>query len=126
MRFAVLSILSLGIALGPPAWGDDLDSQKTRPLVRPDMLRPSGVSDGLSVNKSDLGSDHRFGLMRPWADTPGLHIEEEPQDLCYKLRTYIVERDDKYSDSTQVVGYLECQPASRYSLRKVAPVSPLK
>jgi hypothetical protein len=37
--------------------------------------------------------------------------------LCYKIRSYVVARDSKDSDSVHPVGYSTCQPASRYRLR---------
>jgi hypothetical protein len=36
---------------------------------------------------------------------------------CLKMRSYLVARDRKNSDSTHLVGYSTCQPASRYRLR---------
>ena len=44
---------------------------------------------------------------RPGADT-----------VCLKIRSYVVARDDRDSDSVHLVGYSTCQPASRYRLRK--------
>jgi hypothetical protein len=38
--------------------------------------------------------------------------------VCYKIRSYVVARDSKDSDSVHPVGYSTCQPASRYRLRK--------
>jgi hypothetical protein len=38
--------------------------------------------------------------------------------LCYKIRSYVVARDNKDSDSVHPVGYSTCQPASRYRLKK--------
>lgn len=38
--------------------------------------------------------------------------------VCYKIRSYVVARDDKDSDSVHPVGYSTCQPASRYRLRR--------
>lgn len=37
--------------------------------------------------------------------------------VCLKIRSYVVARDDKDSDSVHPVGYSTCQPASRYRLR---------
>jgi|SRR5271166_4841666 len=36
---------------------------------------------------------------------------------CYAIRSYVVARDDKDSDSTHFVSYSTCQPASRYRLK---------
>jgi len=37
--------------------------------------------------------------------------------LCYSIRSYVVARDSKHSDSVHPVGYTTCVPASRYRLR---------
>jgi hypothetical protein len=36
---------------------------------------------------------------------------------CYKIRSYVVARDSKDSDSTHPVSYSTCQPAKRYGLK---------
>jgi hypothetical protein len=45
--------------------------------------------------------------------------------VCYTIRSYVVARDDKDSDSTHPVGSSTCQPASRYGLKnaQAEPVS---
>jgi hypothetical protein len=52
----------------------------------------------------------------PWA----LPLGGQPTDAttCYNIRTYVVARDSKDSDSTHPVSYSTCQPASRYGLKK--------
>ena len=35
----------------------------------------------------------------------------------YKIRSYVVARDSKDSDSTHPVSYSTCQPAKRYGLK---------
>jgi hypothetical protein len=37
--------------------------------------------------------------------------------LCYTVRSYVVARDSKDSDSVHLTRYSTCQPASRYRLR---------
>lgn len=37
--------------------------------------------------------------------------------VCYAIRSYVVARDSKDSDSVHAVGYSTCQPASRYRLK---------
>lgn len=37
--------------------------------------------------------------------------------LCYTMRSYVVARDSKNSDSVHPTGYSTCHPASRYRLR---------
>jgi hypothetical protein len=41
--------------------------------------------------------------------------EEGP--TCYAIRSYVVARDSKDSDSTHPAGYSTCQPATRYGLK---------
>jgi len=36
---------------------------------------------------------------------------------CLKIRSYVMARDSKDSDSTHPVGYSTCQPASKYRVR---------
>ena len=53
-------------------------------------------------------------------DPMAVRADARPGDdtLCYKIRSYVVARDSKDSDSVHPVGYSTCQPASRYRLRK--------
>jgi len=37
--------------------------------------------------------------------------------ICYAIRSYVVARDSKDSDSTHPVSYSTCEPAARYQLR---------
>ncbi|HVN21015.1 MAG TPA: hypothetical protein VMU05_19675 [Dongiaceae bacterium] len=39
------------------------------------------------------------------------------EPMCYAIRSYVVARDSKNSDSVHPVGYTTCIPASRYQLR---------
>jgi len=61
-------------------------------------------------NEPELG---RFGVLRLDAlatDAAG--------DVCYMLRTYKVEREEKDSDATRIVGQYKCQHASRFNMKK--------
>lgn len=53
-------------------------------------------------------------------DPMAVPADARPGDdtLCYKIRSYVVARDSKDSDSVHPVGYSTCQPASRYRLKK--------
>ncbi len=49
-----------------------------------------------------------------------IHSLDWPTDddtTCYTIRSYVVARDSKDSDSTHPVGYSTCQPAARYRLK---------
>jgi hypothetical protein len=47
-----------------------------------------------------------------------------PDTVCYKIRSYVVARDNKDSDSVHPVSYSTCQPASRYRLRTTEMSTP--
>jgi hypothetical protein len=42
---------------------------------------------------------------------------DSPDSTCYAIRSYVMARDEKNSDSTHLVRYSTCQAASRYQLR---------
>jgi hypothetical protein len=42
------------------------------------------------------------------------------RNFCLKMRTYVVARDRSHPDTTHLVGYTDCQPASRYDLRSTS------
>jgi len=46
-----------------------------------------------------------------------LTLSRPDDEICYTLRTYVVARDDKESDSTHRVSSSTCQPGSRYRLK---------
>jgi hypothetical protein len=126
MRFTILSILSLGIFLISAGWADDQVLQEPRSFARLDDMNSSGASNELLAENSDLSSDHRFGLMRPWTENNAWDDVPAAENLCYKLRRYLVQRDDPGSDSTHIVGSSKCHRASRYSLREIGPTSAQK
>jgi hypothetical protein len=69
------------------------------PVFGPDQIAGIKISD-----------TQRFGTS---------HIPPEifADSYCLKIRSYLVARDSKTSDSTHLVGYSTCLPASRYRLR---------
>ncbi len=67
----------------------------------------------LEQGKVDFGNGHsRLG---PKADVLVSNLGADA--TCYAIRSYLVARDAKDSDSTHPVGYSTCQPASRYHLK---------
>ena len=42
-----------------------------------------------------------------------------PEVTCLKIRSYVVARDSKNSESTHLVHYSTCQPASRYRVKTI-------
>ena len=47
----------------------------------------------------------------------GLNGPLDTESTCFTIRSYVVARDSKDSDSTHPAGYSTCQPASRYRLK---------
>ena len=119
MRWTILSILSLGIVLVSAARADDVDVQQAKSVTE---SSPLVAGSELLPQDFDRRSEERFGLMRPWTEPDGLNSDATAPSLCYKIRRYLVERDDPKSDSTHIAGYSKCQRASKYSLKKVAPL----
>ena len=75
--------------------------------------------DQYKVFRSDTNT--RTLLVSPEADAgmilSGLSGDVDGVTTCLKIRSYVVARDSKDSDSTHPVSYSTCQPAKRYSLR---------
>lgn len=85
------------------------DSYGRRALIaRAERYEP----DGYEIDTSGMiVPPHRF-YVEPLADSTD-------DKLCFTIRSYVVERDEKDSDSTHPVGSSTCQPARRYALKKV-------
>jgi hypothetical protein len=75
--------------------------------------------DQYKVFRSDTNT--RTLLVSPDADAgvilSGLGGDVDGVTNCLKIRSYVVARDSKDSDSTHPVSYSTCQPAKRYGLR---------
>ncbi len=66
--------------------------------------------------------DHRKVLFIPDATQHGFFISPDltSNDVtCLKIRSYVMKRDTKDSDSTHLVGYSTCQPARKFQVRTV-------
>ena len=63
-------------------------------------------------------TNKRTLLVGPEADAGMFLTGMEGLDgTCYAIRSYVVARDSKDSDSTHPVSYSTCQPSSRYRVR---------
>ena len=80
--------------------------------------------DRLQIDKYKVfrsKTDARTLLLGPEADAGivlsslGGHLDAD--STCYKIRSYVVARDSKGSDSTHPVSYSTCQPAARYKVK---------
>ena len=85
------------------------DSDASRALIaHAEQYEPDGYKIGAS---GMIVSPRRFYLEPP--------ADSTDDKLCFTMRSYVVERDEKDSDSTHAVGSSTCQPARRYALKKV-------
>ena len=68
--------------------------------------------------KNLLANNGSFALLLP-SDSSSIASDRRliPDTVCYKIRSYVVARDSRNSDSVHPVGYSTCQPASKYRLR---------
>ncbi len=80
--------------------------------------------DRLQIDKYKIfpsTTDARTLLVGPEADSgmllSSLNGLPGADTYCLKIRSYVVARDSKDSDSTHPVSYSTCQPASRYRLK---------
>lgn len=101
------------IALDQPA---DLNAERN-------TLQQAQI-DAYKIDRSRIdpnGRPFRWGSQNdPILIEPAFLMDGQLGDdtVCYKIRSYVVARDNKDSDSVHPVDYSTCQPASRYRLRK--------
>ena len=73
-----------------------------------------------SVNGEDRTFDISGNIIPypPFRVDPMTSRRQDSEDsLCYTIRSYVVERDDKDSDTTHPVRSSTCQPSRRYALK---------
>lgn len=70
----------------------------------------------LDQSKGDFRSG-RSNEARTRTLVMGLNGPLDTDATCFTIRSYVVARDSKDSDSTHITGYSTCQPASRYRVR---------
>jgi hypothetical protein len=68
------------------------------------------VYDGISMHDTKPPTYQR----RPYSQG---RPRRDADFACYAIRSYVVARDSKNSDSTHPVSYSTCQPAARYQLK---------
>jgi hypothetical protein len=76
------------------------------------------------IPKSDKD---RILLINPEMDRKGMAVSPDGplavDTLCYSIRSYVVKRDAKHSDSVHPAGYSTCVPAARYRLKTADALS---
>jgi hypothetical protein len=89
---------------------------------RPDFSSDSADRIRVDQYRLDRGQlDPRTGRPKMEGQIGGTIMSEdgsmEADAMCYAIRSYVVARDSKDSDSTHSVGYSTCRRASRYHLK---------
>ena len=105
------------ISENPSTKGLQAPAFRTAPSAKPD-------EHWRIIPKSDKD---RILLMNPETDRKGMAVSPDgplaADTLCYSIRSYLVKRDSKHSDSVHPAGYSTCVPAARYRLKTADAVS---
>jgi len=71
----------------------------------------------------DYRNDQHQGTKTFLFPSPGKGFVISPEALadnsCFAIRSYVMARDSKDSDSTHLAGYSTCVPSSKYQVREV-------
>jgi len=102
---------------GAPSWNILSDAAKAS--VPQDPLARLETSQVPRFKKNDRGENSNvFFIPDPGKQGFVMSPDSSPGDgVCLKIRSYVVARDSKNSDSTHLVGYSTCQPAKKFQLR---------
>ena len=103
------------------AFSQEQPSSGTRPnrTAELDKSVATTLADPYKVDQFSIDPSGRAFSRGSQIDPMTVRSYGQPGDdtVCLKIRSYVVARDDKDSDSVHLVGYSTCQPASRYRLR---------
>ena len=89
------------------------------PLAR--LLSEDLQIKNLQIKNNDGKSPNVLLLPAPNDQRFVISPDSLPGDeVCLKIRSYLMKRDSKDSDSTHLAGYSTCQKAGKYQLRSVA------
>jgi hypothetical protein len=109
----------LALVFGLSSFVSASSSEPPQPSL--DSNAPSVTPDLLHSEAKTIATDKfRPANERPKFDFRNLgsiHLPEDSTKVCYTMRSYIVAREDRDSDSTKLVGYSTCQPSSNYEVR---------
>jgi hypothetical protein len=104
------------------AFAQEQLSSTIRPnrAAEPEKSAQAAATDPWKVVLNQPPNSRESSLQWQQLDPMAVRADARPGDdtLCYKIRSYVVARDSKDSDSVHPVGYSTCQPASRYRLKK--------
>jgi hypothetical protein len=92
-----------------PNQSSELNSDSTN-RIRVDQYR-------LDPESLKLLTGRQSSQPKPRTLVMGVDGPLDGDGICYTIRSYVVARDSKDSDSTHMTGYSTCQPASRYRVK---------
>ena len=69
--------------------------------------------------KNDPGGDTKTFFFPSPGNGFVISPEALADNLCFAIRSYVMARDSKDSDSTHLVGYTTCVPSRKYQVRTV-------
>jgi hypothetical protein len=129
-----LTISDQAAATSVPAMASSSEPWKFIPTQRAEPSAAKSPMDRLQIDQYKLfrsKTDSRTLLVGPEADAgmilSGLDGDTDGVTTCLKIRSYVVARDSKDSESTHLVSYSTCQPSSRYQLKtteiRIEPVN---
>ncbi len=113
---SILPALLFGLAsLGAAPASDQSHAApgSVAPSVKSDLL--NSAAEGSPIGKFHPANKRLRNF--EFRNLSSMHIEEDRDNVCYTMRSYIVARESRDSDSTKLVGYSTCQPSSKYELR---------
>ncbi len=93
-----------------------LMAQDQRPASSPSSAKPQPA---LPARQTESGTQASMFTPPFPADKIALSLAGSGDATCYAIRSYVVARDAKDSDSTHPVSYSTCRPAARYALKTV-------
>jgi len=128
LSFAQTKIDSLAISdqtsASKPATAASSEPWKFIPNQLADVSSGKDPLSRIQIDKykvSRSNTETRTHLLGPEADAgmvlSGLGGDLDGVTTCLKIRSYVVARDSKDSDSTHPVSYSTCQPSTRYRVR---------
>jgi len=90
------------------------------PTAEPERSTRVTTSDLWNLDMNQTSDTSKNSLQWQRLDAMSVRADARAGDdpVCYKIRSYVVARDSKDSDSVHPVGYSTCRPSSRYRLRK--------
>jgi hypothetical protein len=104
------------------AFAQEQLSSTIRPnrTAEPERSAQAAATDPWKLVLNQPPDSRESSLQWQQLDPMAVRADARPGDdtFCYKIRSYVVARDSKDSDSVHPVGYSTCQPASRYRLKK--------